>query len=74
MKLLHCLTINIPIFEELQQKYPDSQFIRVETHEDFERECPDCDAVIIMGSFYKQDIADLLKKSAKKYRMPVWKS
>ena len=68
MKLLHSLTINIPIFEDLQQKYPESQFVRVESYEDFERECPDCDALIIMGSHYKQDIASLLKKSAKKLR------
>ena len=68
MKILYSLTISIPIFEDLQKKYPDSQFVHVETHEDFERECPDCDALIIMGSHYKQPIADLLKKSAKKLR------
>ena len=68
MKILHSLTYKTPLFEELQKKYPDSQFIRTETPEDFERECPDCDAVIVAGSFYNQAVADILRKSAKKLR------
>jgi D-2-hydroxyacid dehydrogenase (NADP+) len=68
MKLLYSLTYETPLFGELQKKYPDTQFVPAKTHEDFERECPDCDAIIIAGSFYKQDVADLLRKSAKKLR------
>ncbi len=68
MKLLHAITYKTTLFEELQKKYPDSQFIRATTPEDFERECPDCDAIIIAGSFYNQAVADILRKSAKKLR------
>jgi D-2-hydroxyacid dehydrogenase (NADP+) len=68
MKLLHALTYETTLFDELQKKYPDSQFIRATTPEDFERECSDCDAIIIAGSFYNQAVADILRKSAKKLR------
>ena len=68
MKILHSLTYQTKLFDELQKKYPDSQFVRVESPEDVARECPDCDALIIAGSRYNDEVAEIVTKIAKKIR------
>jgi len=68
MKILHSLTYKTNLFDTLQKKYSDIQFVRIETPEDIKRECSDCDALIVAGSRYNNEVADTLRQHAKKLR------